>query len=143
MVSIASLPSKYQLLRACRGDVRGGHPLLHGAHRLTVLHAQRRCSDRDGADVVDRARALLIAELDQWITGRFPPAHGAASIHTETVGSVINRLAYYTAGVDAAFRSARAAELRHLWGKLGELAVAYSDLASEVQRGVRRLPGCS
>ncbi|MFF0500749.1 DUF4254 domain-containing protein [Nocardia aobensis] len=143
MDPIAALPPKYQLLQACRGDIRTGHPLLHGAHRLAVLHAQRRHCDRDGADVVDRARELLIAELDHWITGRFPPAHGAASIHTETLGSVIDRLAYYTASVDAAFAEARAAELRYLWGKLGELAVAYSDLVSDIQRGVRRLPGCS
>ncbi|WP_025348000.1 DUF4254 domain-containing protein [Nocardia nova] len=91
-------------------------------------------------DVVDQARTLLIAELDRWVTGRFPPAHGAASIHTETLGAVIDRLAYYTAAAEAA---PNAAELRCLWRKLGELAVAYSDLAAEVRRGVRRLPGCS
>lgn len=143
MISVERLPSKYQLLRACRGEVRGGHPLLQGAHRLAVLHTQRRQSDRDGADVVDRARVLLIAELDRWITGRFPPAHGAASIHTETLGSVIDRLAYYSAGTGPAFRSSAPAEFRYMWSKLGELAVAYSDLADEVQCGVRRLPGCS
>src|SRR5689334_2561928 len=94
MDPIAALPPKYQLLQACRGNIRTGHPLLYGAHRLAVRHAQRRPCDREGADIGDRARALLIADLDRWITGRFPPAHGAASIHPEPLGSVIGRFAY-------------------------------------------------
>ncbi|MEU7765352.1 DUF4254 domain-containing protein [Nocardia sp. NPDC049190] len=143
MTTSASLPAKQQVLQACRGELPENNPMLRCAHKLTTLHERRLGAGQEDVDEIDAARANLIREIDRWITVQLPPAHGAAHIHTETLGAVIDRLAQFTARAYAALASASEWDLWDAWQRLAELAVGYDDLAAEVSAGVRRLPGAS
>ncbi|MFB7722138.1 MULTISPECIES: DUF4254 domain-containing protein [unclassified Nocardia] len=97
-----------------------------------------------GPDVcgeLDSLRDELVHSIDCWVTSRLPPSHGAARVHTETMGAVIDRLAQLTAHAYEALAHASGPELTRIWERLAELAVGYEDLASEVCSGRRRLPG--
>ncbi|MEV6070409.1 DUF4254 domain-containing protein [Nocardia sp. NPDC052001] len=95
----------------------------------------------DAKDEFDGLRDELVQAIDCWVTSRLPPSHGAARVHTETMGAVIDRLAQLTAHAYAALTHAPGPELTRIWERLAELAVGYEDLASEVCTGRRRLPG--
>ncbi|MBF6329863.1 DUF4254 domain-containing protein [Nocardia transvalensis] len=134
------LPSKHELLRACRAEPEGDHVLLNHAHALTVLH-ERRLGANGDIDEIDGERTRLVHEIDCWVISRLPPSHGGASLHTETVGAVVDRLAQYTACAYAALANAGDWNLFDAWERLAELAVGYEDLANDVSSGRRRLPG--
>lgn len=136
-----SLPSKNQLLQACRGTGFPGHPVLRAAHDLTELHERLLAAGPDQLLELDSRRTDLVLEIDCWVTAQLPPSHGAARIHTETLGAVIDRLARLTAAAYAALTRPAGRELTSTWEHLAELAVGYEDLASEVCTGRRRLPG--
>ncbi|MFF3226203.1 DUF4254 domain-containing protein [Nocardia suismassiliense] len=113
-----------------------------GDRWLRGLYAARETiADRRHIDQIDVRRARLVRDIDRWVTLQLPPSHGAAYIHTETVGAVIDRLAQFTACAFAALASASQWELGDAWEQLAELAVGYDDLAAEVCAGRRRLPG--
>jgi hypothetical protein len=136
-------PTKNQLLQACRSDEHDPHPILRYAHELSALQERRLCADRDGMSEIDDDRTRVVEQIDRWVLLEIPPAHGSASIHTETMGAVIDRLAQYTARayMVLAGNAAGDRELWDIWERLAELAVAYEDLSSEVAAGRRRLPG--
>ncbi|WP_067474665.1 DUF4254 domain-containing protein [Nocardia amamiensis] len=134
-------PTKNQLLQACRGEAVHDHPLLRWARQLTDLHERKRTLHHDQHDDIDRERTELIHEINRWITAQLPPSHGAAMVHTETVGSVIDRLAQLTSSAYAALTSGCEWDLRDRWEQLAELAIGYEDLATDVTLGRRRLPG--
>ncbi|MVU82846.1 DUF4254 domain-containing protein [Nocardia sp. ET3-3] len=136
-----TLPSKNQVLQACRGTDEPGHPLLRAAHDLTALHERLLGAESDEILELDTVRADLVNEIDCWVTTQLPPSHGAARVHTETLGAVIDRLARLTAAAYAALARQSGRELTIAWEHLAELAVGYEDLASEVTTGRRRLPG--
>ncbi|MGY2063638.1 DUF4254 domain-containing protein, partial [Nocardia gipuzkoensis] len=46
---------------------------------------------------MESRRAELLSEIDQCVARSLPPAHGAARIHTETMGAVVDRMARFTA----------------------------------------------
>ncbi|PXX66605.1 uncharacterized protein DUF4254 [Nocardia tenerifensis] len=142
-MTTGQLPAKQQVLQACRGEHPQNNPLLRCAHELTTLHERRLGAGREATDEIDALRASLVRDIDRWITVQLPPAHGAAHVHTETVGAVIDRLAQFTANAYAALASASEWDLWDAWQRLAELAVGYDDLAAEVCAGVRRLPGAS
>ncbi|APA95502.1 DUF4254 domain-containing protein [Nocardia seriolae] len=136
-----TLPSKNQVLQACRGSDEPGHPLLRAAHDLTALHERLLCAEPDELAELDTVRTHLVHDIDRWVTAQLPPSHGAARVHTETLGAVIDRLARLTAAAYAALARQSGRELTMAWEHLAELAVGYEDLASEVCTGRRRLPG--
>lgn len=136
-----TLPSKNQVLRACRGTGFPRHPLLSAAHALTELHERRLAAPPDELTELDTLRTDLVHQIDCWVTTQLPPSHGAARVHTETLGAVIDRLALLTAHAYAALAKASGHELAVVWENLAELAIGYEDLASEVSTGHRRLPG--
>ncbi|MBF6297663.1 DUF4254 domain-containing protein [Nocardia amamiensis] len=142
-MTTGALPAKHQVLQACRGELQEGNQLLRCAHELTTLHERRLSAQCDSLDEIDALRASLVRDIDRWITVQLPPAHGAAHVHTETMGSVIDRMAQFTAHAYAALASASEWDLWDAWQRLAELAVGYDDLAAEVCAGVRRLPGAS
>lgn len=136
-------PPKIEVLQACRCAEYPPHTVLDYAHELAVLH-ERRLSARNGdLDDIDSERERVIGEIDRWVLLELPPAHGSAWIHTETLGSVLDRLARFTAKAYAALAGSTAGdwELWDAWERLAELAVAYEDLTAEVAAGRRRLPG--
>ncbi len=135
------LPPKHRLLAACRGDAHDDHPLLTAARDLTALHESRLSAGLAQAESIDQCRARLVRDIDRWVTAQLRPSLGAARVHTETVGSVVDRLAEYTALAYAALASSSNWVLGDAWERLAELAVGYEDLKDEVGTGQRRLPG--
>jgi len=135
------LPTKSELLHACRGIEYDWHPILRAAHALTELHERRLGAACSEAAVLDSARAGHVADIDRCVTSSLPPAHGAAHVHTETLGAVVDRVAQFTATAYAALASSVDWRLGDAWERLAELAVGYEDLIEELQTGRRRLPG--
>ncbi|WP_063042824.1 DUF4254 domain-containing protein [Nocardia pseudovaccinii] len=137
---IEPLPTRGEVLRACRGVEYAEHPLLHAAYELTCLH-ESRLANGGRVDDIDCGRVKLVREINHWVRAQLPPAHGSASVHTETLGAVIDRFAQYTATAYAALASATDYDLGDAWEALAELAIGYEDLTHELAEGRRRLPG--
>jgi hypothetical protein len=144
------LPSSDLLLRACRGHRVIGGPLMWFTRDLAVLH-ERRLIGRGGAEPdntpatiieIDRRRTELVMAIDDWISRSIPQHRLGATLHTETVGSVIDRIAEASVRAHHALMTLDASdEILHIaWHHLAELADAYDDLISDVLAGRRRLP---
>ncbi|WP_228819050.1 DUF4254 domain-containing protein [Nocardia transvalensis] len=114
---------------------------MRSAHELTVLHERRLSAVGGDVDEIDRERTCLVREVDRWVIAHLPPACGGASVHTETMGAVVDRLAQYTACAYAALASSGDWDLFDAWERLAELAIGYEDLATDLRTGRRRLPG--
>jgi hypothetical protein len=140
---VEPLPPKNLLLDACRGLPHGEHPVLRSACRLAELHEQRLdATTRTVADI-DRHRAHLVHDIDQWVARELPQAHRGVRLHTETVGTVVDRMAQFSALAYLALTSSPEWVVNDAWRRLTELAVAYDDLAAEVTAGRCRLPDLS
>lgn len=135
------LPGKNRVLQACRGIDYGDHLVLRLAHDLAELHERRLSAGSDVVVEIDRARANLVKGIDDWAAASLPPAIGAAYVHTETVGAIVDRLAQFTAHAFAALAGGPVADLGNVWERLAELAIGYEDLVEQVHTGHRRLPG--
>ncbi|MGF6887045.1 hypothetical protein ABIA39_004179 [Nocardia sp. GAS34] len=135
------LPTKSELLHACRGLDYDRHPILRAAHALTELHERRLGSTCPETAELDIERAEHIADIDRCVTSSLPPAHGSAHVHTETLGAVVDRVARFTATAYAALASPVDWRLGDAWERLAELAIGYEDLIAELHIGRRRLPG--
>ncbi|WP_210742551.1 DUF4254 domain-containing protein [Nocardia veterana] len=139
---IAELPTKDELLRACDGVVRTPHPVLHAARELAALHTACRRPVPLRYIETECARAELVRMIDRWVATDLPQARSAPYLHTESVGTVVDRIARFRVDARDALNGATTETHRHfLWQRLAELAVAYTDLASEVGSGLRALPG--
>ncbi|MFI6758853.1 DUF4254 domain-containing protein [Micromonospora sp. NPDC050417] len=94
-------------------------------------------------DLLNRVRVDLVTEIDTWVD-RVLGDRGTGPLHTETIGSVIDRLAI--AWVRCQRLTGRERQGRGdsqagtaLW-QLRELARAYDDLVRDVHEGRRRIP---
>ncbi|WP_280232354.1 DUF4254 domain-containing protein [Nocardia cyriacigeorgica] len=134
------LPAKELLLAACRTTPRGDHPILGAAHLLTGLHTRRRRAALGATTEIDRQRAGLVLAIDRWIATELPIPPGGAHMHTETVGTVVDRMALLTGRADETLATAPAWLIHDAWESLAELAVGYEDLAYELGTGRRKLP---
>ncbi|MGA6190751.1 DUF4254 domain-containing protein [Nocardia iowensis] len=138
----SSLPTRGQVLQACRGTA-GDHPLLRAARELTALHERRLSAARESTCELDEYRANQVRDVDRWVTAQLPVPHGGAYLHTETVGAILDRLARLTACANAALSHESDWDLWFALERLAELAIAYEDLTHELSSGRRRLPrGC-
>ncbi|MEU8896864.1 DUF4254 domain-containing protein [Nocardia sp. NPDC048505] len=136
-------------MRACRGHRVVGGPLLWFARDLAVLH-ERRIVGRGGSIDTDptvileieRRRSELVMAVDDWVTRSVPQHRLGATLHTETVGSVIDRLAESSVRAHHALMTLDAHDemLHGAWHHLAELADAYDDLVRDIVAGRRRLP---
>ncbi|WP_280330743.1 DUF4254 domain-containing protein [Nocardia wallacei] len=173
-IGFGAPPSAAELLRAFRADrEHHTHPVLDTAAALVRCHERRRHAQRDArapgvpssrvaacsqvVDDVDVVRMRLIARIDTWVAENIPHRDGA-SLHTETLGSVIDRMAakwvaaQHALGLPApdarpGSRSRTGTAHRgvngeaHLqWVRLAELADGYKDLITDVTEHRRRLP---
>ncbi|MFD6357966.1 DUF4254 domain-containing protein [Nocardia tengchongensis] len=135
------LPSKDLLLDACAGTVAVPHPLLQAAYELASLHEARHVADPGERSGIDCARVRLIHDIDRWTAHALPRPFAAASLHTETLGMVVDRMAEFS----VAARSALAATdpeclLHHAWTRLADLSLAYADLSHDLAARTRRIP---
>ncbi|WP_280244259.1 DUF4254 domain-containing protein [Nocardia abscessus] len=136
-----SLPTRSELLRACQEDAPpSGHPVLLRARDLTELHARRLRVGEGDVRETEAGRARLIRDVDRWVGPRLPAARGGAYLHTESLGSVVDRLARLSACAYAAMADDQEWDLWFAWEQLAEVAVAYEDLVTELRSGRRRLP---
>lgn len=144
------LPSSDLMLRACRGHRVIGGPLLWFARDLAVLH-ERRSIGRGGSEPepdptaiveIERRRIELVMAIDDWVARTVPQHRLGATLHTETIGSVIDRLAESSVRAHHALMTLDADnEILHgAWHHLAELADGYDDLVRDVLAGRRRLP---
>ena len=138
------LPPKHSILQACRGTAPDDRFVLRCACRLAELHEQR-LATTTATNGIDHQRADLVYEIDQWVAAHVPRAHGAARLHTETVGTVIDRLAQFSALTYLTLTDAPDGVVHDAARRLSELAIAYDDLVGDVAAGLCRLPdlgGC-
>ncbi len=136
------LPTATQLLCSFQGTKFADHDLLSSAHALAALHA-RRATMRDVYLVaeVDNRRRELVEDIDDWVRERGAlPRDGL--IHTETLGAVIDRMAWGWVYANAVVETdgARDQYARKRWHRLAELIDGYTELIGDIVGGRRRLP---
>ncbi len=143
------LPSSDLLLRACRGHRVIGGPILWFARDLGVLYERQlgrggSTPDPDSALIVeiDKRRLELVMAIDDWIVRTVAQRRPGATLHTETIGAVIDRLAEASVQAHHTLMTLDANDdaLHSAWHHLAELADGYDDLVREVVAGRRRLP---
>jgi hypothetical protein len=91
---------------------------------------------------IDRRRTELVMAIDDWVARGVPQHRLGATLHTETVGAVIDRLAESSVRAHHALMTLDAQDerLHCAWHHLAELADAYDDLVRDIVAGRRRLP---
>ncbi|WP_051407141.1 DUF4254 domain-containing protein [Nocardia sp. CNY236] len=158
------LPPPAALLRAFREpDADQHHRVLCAAQRLVECHARRRqaleaahCPGVSSTRVatysqmvedIDNQRTEWIGHIDTWVATNVQHRSGA-SLHTETLGAVIDRIAakWVTAQRSLSDKMSGPHPLEldgeaHLqWTRLAELIDGYQDLITDVVEHRRRLP---
>ncbi|WP_410585829.1 hypothetical protein [Amycolatopsis sp. lyj-108] len=148
------VPAGRAILLAFEFAPEDSDPVLGAAHLLAVLHLARADVVRsigDADDTITAAAARAQEQRDQAIAGQVAlidehvaiclPSLRRGSVHTETVGALLARLAqrwqhwHELAALPAADPRARDA-----FSAVAELARAYDDLIDDVLFGRRRLP---
>jgi hypothetical protein len=162
-VPTRALPTSSAMIDAFNNGLRSatdGGLILATAAALAMHHQRQWAAEdvsRDTDDIsviaqakrqideLNRDRITLVSRIDAWVDEHLAvPARDSAALHTETVGSVIDRLAISWVRAhrlghvedDARAEAASKLALR----QLGELACAYDDLVRDVLAGTRRLP---
>lgn len=153
------LPTSASIIEAFRDPAGGVDPGLRvlttarelAAHHRRQWHAED-ASRAPGASAVDIAackrlidelnarRVALVEQIDEWV-GNQIRSDADASLHTETLGSVVDRLAIAWVRANSLTRSDAGRDDAGLaLRQLAELADGYDVLASDVASGRRRLP---
>lgn len=135
------LPPKSLLIRACASTAIPTHPILLACRELACLHRARLDYSNTNIPEIDNARQNAVREVDRWLSASGTQTPTAPFLHTETVGTVIDRIAEYSIAAQAGLaRGVRELHRHYLWHRMSELAVAYEDLATEIHAGRRRVP---
>ncbi|WP_330184549.1 DUF4254 domain-containing protein [Nocardia sp. NBC_01503] len=141
MAAVPLLPPKHLLLQACRGlPPEDRHPVLRCAGLLADLHERRLTAAAGATGYIDHERARMVLDIDRWVALELPKAARDAHLHTETVGTVVDRLAQFSALAYLTLASAPDEAMHEAATRLTELALAYEHLAHELAEGRRRLP---
>lgn len=138
-----------------RGDSPGNQHIVQVAALLAGHHQQQwtaedvsrapRASDADVAaskrtiDGLNMARVDLVDQIDEWVSRRVH-SRETASLHTETLGSVVDRLAIAWVRSNNLTTSGPSDRARLALTQLVELADSYDDLVRDIASGQRRLP---
>lgn len=161
------LPSPSALLRAFRephDPNRPRHRVLDAGRELVECHERRHDALQAAhapdvssgcvagclqlVDKVDAHRTELVGHIDNWVANNVQHRTGA-SLHTETLGAVIDRMAAkWVAAQHALGMSAPIVphplqfdgDAQLQWSRLAELADGYRDLVTDVTEHRRRLP---
>ncbi|RBO96658.1 uncharacterized protein DUF4254 [Nocardia puris] len=141
--AVGALPTAPQILSAFQGRRFQDRELLRSAHALAELHA-RRAEVRDARLVaeIDCRRGELVDDINDWIAQELPQHRHGASLHTESLGAVVDRMARSWAQANQAIDvdGPRSDNTHKHWYHLAELVDGYTDLVSDVAGGRRRLP---
>ncbi|RDI65021.1 uncharacterized protein DUF4254 [Nocardia pseudobrasiliensis] len=143
-MSIAGvLPTAPQLLCAFQGRRFEDRALLRSARALAELHA-RRVQVRDPIMVaeIDCRRGELVDDINDWVEQEMPQHRNGASLHTESLGAVVDRMARSWVDANQAIdrHGPRSDNTHKHWYHLAELVDGYTDLVIDVAGGRRRLP---
>jgi hypothetical protein len=153
------LPRSASIIEAFRGGPGHDHPsqlVLDIAYDLANHHQRQwdaedvsRASDASAEDIaaskrlideLNARRVTVVEQIDQWVAGQIRN-RADASLHTETLGSVIDRLAIAWVRANSLINTNNARDRARLsLHQLAELANAYDDLVRDVAAGQRRLP---
>ncbi|MVU80742.1 DUF4254 domain-containing protein [Nocardia sp. ET3-3] len=140
---VAPLLGPKRLLRAIRGQQDVDHPLARWATDLVEVHEQLVNADPGEISEIDSRRADLVHAIDLWTERCVPQHRYGAAMHTETIGSVIDRIAACHVRALHTLMTldiSRDPQVHSAWQRLAELVGGYGDLAVEVVLGRRRLP---
>ncbi|WP_433205114.1 DUF4254 domain-containing protein [Nocardia sp. CA-107356] len=136
-----SIPGRDQLLAAIRGWEYEFHPMLNAAYTLMRLH-QGAVTFTEAAQwglFADR-RIMLMRGIDRWVEGATPIPDAEAFLHTETVGSVVDRLAWISAMLSEAEDEPDDVSFEDIWTQLDDIANGYQDLVNDLCSGIKRVP---
>ncbi|MEV0032769.1 DUF4254 domain-containing protein [Nocardia sp. NPDC050793] len=88
------------------------------------------------------SRAHVVHAIDVWMESHVPQHRYGSTLHTETFGSVVDRIAAACVSADHLMVDIGPSDLaaHTAWLRLAELADGYTDLIAEVTTGRRRLP---
>lgn len=130
------LPGKGSILAACRGRPSStGHPMLVAAGELARLHAARERTPSGRTGPLDRRRIQLVRAIDRWVTLATPVPGEQIRPGEETIGRLVDRLAYQTALAYLPDDPAHPSSPRMV-----ALADSYQVLLDELRTGTRRPP---
>lgn len=143
-LSIAEvLPTAPQLLCAFQGRRFQDRVLLRTARALAELHS-RRAQVRDPLMVaeIDCRRGELVDDINDWVDQQVPQHRNGASLHTESLGAVVDRMARSWVDANQVIdrEGPRSDNTHKHWYHLAELVDGYTDLVIDVAGGRRRLP---
>lgn len=153
------LPRSASIIAAFRetcGRDHPGHHVLDAANSLAAHHKRQwqaedasraagACAEDIAAnkrliDELNARRVALVEQVDEWAAEQIR-SRADASLHTETLGSVVDRLAIAWVRANSLINSGDARDrARSALRQLAELADAYDDLIRDVATGHRRLP---
>jgi hypothetical protein len=154
-----AVPRSASIIEAFLDPTTRDHPgqiILDIGHDLAVQHQQQweaedvsRAPDSSTEDVaaskrlidgLNTRRVTLVEQIDTWAAHEVP-SRAEASLHTETLGSVVDRLAIAWVRANSLINTTDARDRARLaLRQLAELADAYDDLIRDVAAGHRRLP---
>ncbi|MEV5835956.1 DUF4254 domain-containing protein [Nocardia sp. NPDC052112] len=141
--TVGVLPTAPQILCAFQGRRFQDRELLRSAHALAELHARRaEVQDMNLVAEIDCRRSELIDDINEWIAQEIPQHRNGASLHTESLGAVVDRMARSWVDANTAIDvdGARSDNTHKHWYHLAELVDGYTDLVTDVAGGRRRLP---
>ncbi|WP_423463360.1 DUF4254 domain-containing protein [Promicromonospora sp. MS192] len=149
------LPRSATIIEAFRSDNEQSDGLLRLAAHLARNHqrqwdAEAISRDTTSADAtiaaskrtidsLNTTRVALVEQVDEYAASCFT-APDDAPLHTETVGSVIDRLAIAWVRANKLIDAGAKDRARQALRQLRELADAYDDLVRDVTGGARRVP---
>ncbi|MGQ4597552.1 DUF4254 domain-containing protein [Nocardia sp. R6R-6] len=117
--------------------------MLRSAHALAELH-ERRAQLKDVALIaeIDCRRIELVDDINEWVAQEMPQHRNGASLHTESLGAVVDRMARSWVDANQVIDSegAGSGNTHRHWYQLAELVDGYTDLVIDVAGGRRRLP---
>ncbi|MFI6363741.1 DUF4254 domain-containing protein [Nocardia sp. NPDC050630] len=141
--TVGVLPTAPQILCAFQGRRFQDRELLRSAHALAELHARRaEIQDMNLVAEIDCRRSELVDDINEWIAQEIPQHRNGASLHTESLGAVVDRMARSWVDANTAIDvdGARSDNTHKHWYHLAELVDGYTDLVTDVAGGRRRLP---
>lgn len=151
-----SLPGSADVIAAFRNEHQDRSILLHLAGELARQHqaqwdaetVSRRMSaapqvvadSKRRIDSMNARRSQLIEAIDREVAPMVRRAPARMPLHTETLGSVIDRLGISWVRANKLIDCGDQDRARSAVGQLHELAAAYDDLVRDIREGKRRVP---